>query len=360
MRRIALTKNNTHSAISLALKVLRESGLVVYPTETCYGIGADALNQKAVDKLLDYKDRPEGKAISVAVVDKKMALDYVDLNNSANNLYDQMLPGPLTIISKSKHKVAKGLEAEDGTLGIRIPDYDIPIQIIKAVGKPLTSTSANEANKKNPYRIEDILDNISERKKKLIDLIIDTGELPHNPPSTVIDTTTTDLQVLRQGEVRFMNKVKQLKSSKVEDTIDAGFHFINDFKVNLKGGAIVIFLSGDLGSGKTQFTKGIARALGIETNIKSPTYVFYNEYMYKLAHFEGKFFHVDLWKVEDLDTLKALKLGDMAGKGNVIAIEWPDAFMDELIKIFGDKATSFHIVLRYIDNNKREIVVYKK
>ena len=102
----------------IAVKILRNGGLVVYPTETLYGIGADATNQKAVDKLTKYKNRPFGKPYSIAVVNKEMAEKYVDLNNTAKDFYKRFLPGPLTVISKGKHVLAKGVESEEGTLGI--------------------------------------------------------------------------------------------------------------------------------------------------------------------------------------------------------------------------------------------------
>ena len=114
---------NSKGAVDAAVKVLDEGGLIIYPTETLYGIGADATNPEAIKKLTEYKDSPFGKPYSVAVTDQKMAEEYVELNNTAKNLYKEFLPGPLTVISKGKHKVAKGVESEEGTLGIRIPSY---------------------------------------------------------------------------------------------------------------------------------------------------------------------------------------------------------------------------------------------
>src|SRR3989344_8426246 len=105
MKRVLLTGKNTESVLEEATGVLNRGGLIIYPTETCYGVGVDATNPDAVKKLLSYKERPEGKAISVAVADEAMAREYVDVNETAQNLYENFLPGPITVISESKHKI---------------------------------------------------------------------------------------------------------------------------------------------------------------------------------------------------------------------------------------------------------------
>ncbi|KKS30504.1 MAG: Sua5/YciO/YrdC/YwlC family protein, partial [Candidatus Amesbacteria bacterium GW2011_GWA2_42_12] len=174
---------------------------MIYPTETTYGIGVDATNQRAVNALLTYKKRREGKPLSIAVFDMNMAEKFVDLNQAARNIYASFLPGPVTVVSKGKHVVVTGVESENGSLGIRIPAYDLVLQIVKAFGKPITATSANASYKKRPYCLEDIMQFLSPRQKSLIDLVIDAGELPHNEPSTVIDTTLDDVEVLRQGKL---------------------------------------------------------------------------------------------------------------------------------------------------------------
>jgi L-threonylcarbamoyladenylate synthase len=186
MRVIKLSEEGEKKIIDTAIATLKSGGLVVYPTETCYGIGADATNQEAVNKLLKYKSKRFGKAISVAVFDRNMAKEYVKLSKTAENIYENYLPGPITVVSRGKHRVAKGVESEEGTLGIRIPDYDLILKIVKKFGKPITATSANMSYRKTPYSIKDILENTSKRQQDLIDFIIDAGELPKNELSTVI------------------------------------------------------------------------------------------------------------------------------------------------------------------------------
>ena len=137
MKIVHLSTTPAREVITAAISTLKSGGLVVYPTETTYGIGADATNQKAVDKLLQYKKRREGKPLSIAVFDQSMAEIYVELNAAAKKVYTTFLPGPITVVSKSKGNVAKGVTSETGALGIRIPNYPLILQLIKAYGKPI-------------------------------------------------------------------------------------------------------------------------------------------------------------------------------------------------------------------------------
>jgi L-threonylcarbamoyladenylate synthase len=197
---IKISETPLEKIIDTASNTLLAGGLVVFPTETVYGIGALATSQEAIDKLLSYKTRREGKPLSIAVDSLEMAQEYVEVNDTARNLYENFLPGPITVVSKGKHTVAIGVESETGTLGIRIPNYELVRDIVKKIGKPITATSANASYKKKPYTVEDILNNISEKQKNLIDLIIDAGVLPKREPSTVVDTTGDGEIVLRQGD----------------------------------------------------------------------------------------------------------------------------------------------------------------
>ena len=201
MKIVKLDDNSKEAIIRIAIEVLGSGGLIIFPTETSYGVGVDATNSNAVSRLLEYKRRPEGKAISVAVANLKLADKYVDINPAAEGIYKNFLPGPVTVISKSKKLLDARLESEQGSLGIRIPNYRLILDILEKFNKPITATSANSAGKKTPYSIDDIFNNLSKKQKSLIDLVIDAGELPHNPPSTVIDTTSEELTVYRKGRI---------------------------------------------------------------------------------------------------------------------------------------------------------------
>ncbi|MCX6704798.1 MAG: L-threonylcarbamoyladenylate synthase [Candidatus Woesebacteria bacterium] len=322
------------NAVGRAVEILKNGGLVIYATETLYGIGADSTNCNAVKKLIKYKNRPFGKPFSVAVTGQKMAGEYVELNTSAKNLYKEFLPGPLTIISKGKHKVARGVESEDGTLGIRIPDYKLVIDIVKKLGKPITATSANASYKKRPYKVSDILDNISDKQKGLIDLIIDAGELPHNEPSTVIDTTLDDPVTLRQGEIKLSDK-NEVLSKGVERTENLAKELWQKYEIHKGKRAIVFALQGEMGTGKTIFTKGLARAMGITELVTSPTFALENIYQIRDSKFQ--LHHFDAWRLVKSDELKVLGFEDLIKNKSIVSIEWAERVSDA-IREFDDKA----------------------
>jgi L-threonylcarbamoyladenylate synthase len=344
-----ITRSDKNS-VDLAVKILKKGGLVIYPTETLYGIGADATNVEAVRKLTKYKDRPFGKPYSIAVCDQKMAEKYVKLNKTARNLYKEFLPGPLTVVSKGKHKVALGVESEDGSLGIRIPNYDLVRNVIKKFGKPITSTSANASYKKRPYNISDILDNISDKQKGLIDLIIDVGSLPHNDPSTVIDTTLDDLTTLRQGEIK-LSKTNKVLCKNEEGTMNLAKELWQKYQIHKGKRAIVFALQGEMGTGKTIFTKGIAKAIGITELVTSPTFALENEYVTG----QEKLFHFDAWRLEDGKELIALGFEHLIKNKSVISVEWAEKVSDT-IRRFDDEAIIIWLKIKFgKKDNDREI-----
>jgi len=328
------TVKESVTTIDEVVDVLQNGGLVVFPTETLYGIGVDATNQKAVKKLNLFKKRPTGKPYSIAVSDMGMAQEYVFLNESALNIYKTFLPGPVTVISKGKHKVAPGVESEDGTLGIRIPNYDFVLKIVKAFGKPITATSANASYKKRPYEISDILDNISERQKELIDLIIDAGKLPHNDPSTVVDTTYDNPAVLRQGKIKFSNN-NEILSRSPEETENCAKELWQKYESYSGKRAIVFALIGEMGSGKTIFTKGLAKAMGIKEVVTSPSFNLLNTYYGKkdTPHLT----HIDVWRMKDADELEDIGMQKEISDKSVLAIEWADK-ISENIRKFNEEA----------------------
>jgi L-threonylcarbamoyladenylate synthase len=341
---------NGKKAVDAAIKILRSGGLVIYPTETLYGIGADATNPNAIKKLTEYKNRPFGKPYSIAVTDFKMAEEYIELNTAAKNLYKEFLPGPLTVISKGKHKVAKGVESEDGTLGVRVPNYKLATDIVKKFGKPITATSANASYKKRPYKIADILENISEKQRRLVDLIIDAGELPRNEPSTVIDTTLDDPVTLRQGEIKLADKNEILSKSE-ENTENLAKEIWQKYEKHEYKRAIVFALQGEMGTGKTIFTKGLARAMGITELVTSPTYALENEYITG----KDKLFHFDAWRLEKSEELRALGFEDLIKHKSVISIEWAERVSDT-IREFDDEAVIIWVKIEFGNKENERII----
>jgi L-threonylcarbamoyladenylate synthase len=330
MEIISIKNTTQKNIIDKIVQTLSKGGLVIFPTETTYGAGVDATNQEAVNKLLKYKTRREGKPLSIAVPDRKMAEKYVEVNETASEIYHTFLPGPFTVVSNSKGKTANGVESEFGTLGVRIPDYPLVLDFLGEFNKPVTATSANASGKRRPYKLDHLLDNLSEKQKGLIDLIVDVGELPHNKPSTIIDTTMSAPMMLRQGSVNVEEAVRiegfeaSFISSSEKETKDIAKRLILKNWNEVKEKGLIIGLDGDLGVGKTIFAKGVAEFLQINDTITSPTYSYVNEYDYTRHDFSGKMYHLDVWKINSKEELDRLDFFKIVQPGNVIIVEWWD------------------------------------
>lgn len=349
MKIITSNESTTQAVIDTAVATLQAGGLILFPTETTYGAGVDATNPAAVEKLLAYKTRREGKPLSIAVTDKNMASEYVQINESASKLYDRFLPGPVTVVSKGKGVVAPGVESEFGTLGVRIPDYDLMLQILKQFGKPITATSANGSGKKRPYSIKDVFNHISDKQKSLIDLVIDAGTLPTNPPSTVIDTTLSTPVAVRKGSISEQEKMETGESltlyleSEDETKAIAGKVLLKHWDAIKKSG-IIIGLDGPLGVGKTIFTKGVAQFLKIEETITSPTYTYIEEYDWNRHDVEGNLYHLDVWKIDSQQQFKLLDFPSLLGAKKVIVIEWWQQVAEYVLPFVTDqKVITIHV-----------------
>jgi len=351
MKTINVTKTPKKEVIKAVIKVLNSGGLIIFPTETTYGAGVDATNQEAVDKLLAYKSRREGKPLSIAVPNQKIAAEYVEINEQAQKLYERFLPGPITVISKSLCKVASGVESEFNTLGVRIPDHELILKILKEFGKPITATSANVSGKKRPYQVQDISNNLSNKQQDLIDLVLDAGGLPKNDPSTVIDTTLSTPTTLRVGKIKISSGESLTSKSEDETKKIAGTLMLKHWnQIREKG--LVIGLDGVLGAGKTIFTKGVAEFLQISETITSPTYSYIEEYDYKRHGINGKLYHIDLWKIESEEELKRLEMEKLIAPNNVIVIEWWDQG-----KKYLEKITDLKILIEEDRQKNRKITI---
>ena len=358
MERI-IVKDNIQEVVKKTCDVLAKGGVIIYPTETCYGIGVDATNTQALEQLLKYKKFRGSKPISIAVCNIDMAREYVEINEMAQNIYDNYLPGPITVISISKGNLTPPVVSLQGAVGVRYPDYPLMLEVIKAYGKPITATSANMSYKSTPYSIDKLLKDLPKRSLDLIDLIIDAGELPHNPPSTVLDTTLNTLSVLRQGKLEFEDAIvhnKQIESKVTntpEETSDMGFEFAK--KYIQTDHPVVVALSGELGAGKTQFTKGLGKQLGVTEIINSPTYTIINEYPYN-----GRVLaHMDTWRLMD-DELQKSGLIEHLEVGNVVVIEWADKFYQEIRALCDNMDIQvYNIKFNYISLESREISIYE-
>ncbi len=360
MKILSIKTTDQASLIEAICQVLADGGLVVYPTETLYGIGADATNQAAVDKLLRFKQRREGKPLSIAVSDRKMAEQYVELNEQARQFYANFLPGPMTVVSVSKGKVATGVASERNTLGIRIPNYPLIRQIVNRFGRPITASSANPSYKKRPYSVEDVLNNLSQQQKELVDLIVDAGQLPPNEPSTVVDTTLEQPTVLRQGTIQ-LTEAETIVTTSAEATQELGQKLTNRYRHYLNERSLIFGLIGELGAGKTQFAKGVAKALGVDQLITSPTYTIAQEYSFVVPEQpRHQLVHIDTWRLFSDQEFLDLGFKTMVDNNAVMVIEWADKVKTILDEV-SSEAKVIWLKLEYGDKeNKRTITFSDK
>ncbi len=183
-------------AIAQALAVLERDGMVAFPTDTVYGLGARVVSCAGIDALYAAKGRENTKAIAVLLGDASQ-LDQVaeDLSEAARRLANRFWPGPLTLVV-SRHP---GLPSELSplpTVGVRIPDHPFARALLRASG-PLATTSANASGAENPLTAQDVLSQLGGK----IELVIDGGRTPGGVPSTVVDCTGGEAKILRAGPI---------------------------------------------------------------------------------------------------------------------------------------------------------------
>ncbi|HJJ46968.1 MAG TPA: L-threonylcarbamoyladenylate synthase [Methanocorpusculum sp.] len=174
--------------VKKAVSVLQRDGLVVYPTETVYGLGADALSKNAVLKVFEAKSRPLGKPISVAVSDVEMIFGIAHVDKFAEAFITKFLPGPVTVVLPVKNSLPEDLSGGTGTIGIRYPDHELALKIIATLDSPITSTSANISGEVSPTTAEMV--NVPH------DFLVDGGTLL-GTPSTVVNLV--DRRIERPG-----------------------------------------------------------------------------------------------------------------------------------------------------------------
>jgi len=340
-------------------RALSQGKLVVYPTETAYGLGADATHVEAIARLLEFKGGRQNKAILVVVTNVVMVQEYVSLNEAARHLYDEFLPGPVTVISLSKRRVVRELESERQTLGIRMPDHPIAQAIIKRLGRPITATSANTSGQKTPYSLEDWLKYTSKKKQELVALFVDVGHLGASPPSTVVDTTLDEPEILRQGALQ-LTQAFQRESRSTMETQQVGKEIVEKYVDRLHTTTVLIALQGELGTGKTELTKGIARELKIKVPIISPTFQIMGEYAYDCGKVSGKLVHIDTWRLENEFEFDVLNVEKFLMPGTVMVIEWLEKVRGWIEKQAKGQITVVWVTMEGVGEEVRQIRYQEK
>jgi L-threonylcarbamoyladenylate synthase len=349
-----ILKTTDPAVLNEACAALSRGELVIYPTETCYGLAVDAKNPEAVSRLLAYKgDRH--RQVAVAVNSRELATQYVKINALADNLYKNFLPGPLTVISHSLHNLDNRLESADGKLGIRLPKHDFALSLITAFGSPITATSANTSGKKEPYSFTDWQTYTIKSKQELVSLFLDDGKLEERPTSTVIDTTLNDPLILRQGEFVLPASASTFTSNSPTSTANFAKELLHKHLNLLRRFPLLIALQGNLGTGKTVMSKGFAAELGVRDTVSSPTYTLMKEYAYSTPKQSGTLYHLDTWRLADPTEVEStLHLSNLLQPGNIVIIEWAGK-AQSLIKEHQNDTAILLINLEELGGNTRKI-----
>lgn len=192
-------ENPSEKAIKQVVDVLKKGGLIIYPTDTVYGLGCDITNQKAIERICQIRGiKPEKANFSFICYDLSHISEYVKpIDTSVFRLLKKALPGPFTFIFEATSKVPKLLSSNKKTVGIRVPDNNIARELVKELGNPIISTSIHDDDEIVEYSTDPEL--IYEKYKDKVDLVIDGG-FGGNIASTVVDCSTGEFDIVRQGK----------------------------------------------------------------------------------------------------------------------------------------------------------------
>jgi tRNA threonylcarbamoyl adenosine modification protein (Sua5/YciO/YrdC/YwlC family) len=191
-------QNPEERKIKQAVDVLRSGGIIVYPTDTIYGIGCDLMNRKSIERLCQIMNiKPQKLDLSFICHDLSHISEYVKrIDTPVFKLLKKALPGPFTFILESNTRVPKILDVNKKTVGIRIPDHAIPRMIVEQLGNPLITSSIKDDDKIKEYTTDP--EEIFEDFKHKVDMVIDGGA-GGNVPSTIVDCTLAEVQITRYG-----------------------------------------------------------------------------------------------------------------------------------------------------------------
>lgn len=187
-------ENPQQRYINKAVSVLKEGGIIIYPTDTVYGIGCDIFNKNALERIFSIKNESVSKLFSFVCADLKDIARYAKVSDYAYRTMKHLLPGPYTFILPAARQVPKKLWSNRKTVGIRVPDHPIPYSIVKELGNPIISTSTTNRKGEvliDPFEIRNIFNS-------QVDLMLASGNLSGDP-SSVIDLSEGEPEVIREG-----------------------------------------------------------------------------------------------------------------------------------------------------------------
>ncbi len=211
MKQIKLCLNNKvkiKKTLTAAVAVLKRGGVIVYPTDTLYGLGANAFNENAIIKVCEIKKRRRDKPISVIVRDIKMARKIACIDSRVEKMLNKIWPGPITVVLRKKDVIPYALTGGGETVALRIPKSKFILALMEKIDFPITATSANISEERNLLEPEEIVEELG-KGRMTPELFINSGKVKKPEPSTIIDLTTPEPRVIRIGVVG-KEKMKEL------------------------------------------------------------------------------------------------------------------------------------------------------
>jgi len=191
-------KEKKAESFSAALEALQRGEPIVFPTETFYGLGADALNEDAVERVVSLKGRNPDSPIAVIIADREMLSQIVDgVSPVAQKLINRFWPGPLTLVLPAKEGLPAPLLNREGKIGVRVSSHPLATQLTRELGRPLTATSANPSGKEPARTLQEARTYFSGR----VEVFLDGGTLAGKAGSTVAEVIESKLRFIREGEI---------------------------------------------------------------------------------------------------------------------------------------------------------------
>lgn len=203
MTTIKFEKECASTALDQAIATLRRGGIIAYPTETFYGLGAGFYMPESLARLYELKRRPAEKAMPVIVGDVRLLSEVVSqkwldaIPPHAGSLMDRFWPGPLTLLLPAKEGLSEFLTAGSGMIAVRIPGESFALDLARKAGFPITATSANLSGMPPAVNAREVVQYFAD----LIDLLVDGGETPGGLPSTIVDAARAPVVIMRDGAI---------------------------------------------------------------------------------------------------------------------------------------------------------------
>jgi L-threonylcarbamoyladenylate synthase len=188
------TPDNIHKAA----RAMKKGGLVIYPTDTVYGLGCDPFNIKAVEKLFKVKGERKSKPLPILASEMKAVERIAHMNEDAKKIANKYWPGPLTLVVPKKPALPSIVTCNLESVGVRIPNHKVALQLITLCGGLIVGTSANKTGEKPPKTAQEAASQLGER----VDIILDGGRAPLSQESSIVDLTSKTPKMIREGPIK--------------------------------------------------------------------------------------------------------------------------------------------------------------